>query len=195
VPANFTSAPGSDKPWTFAAGEGPNGSNALRSGLVPGDDSKASWVAASLRSVVPGMVSFSYRVDSEACTPSPCGDFLQFFLDGTSLLAVNGLHGGFTTVSFPIPVGVHTLSWAYQKDQATAAGSDAAWVAGLSVTGADAAQWSTVATTSPGATSAPGRSRPSRRARPASGSARTRDLPAEPPPRPRPRVWSPSRSC
>ncbi|HEX9314021.1 MAG TPA: S8 family peptidase, partial [Actinomycetota bacterium] len=155
VPANFTSAPGSDKPWTFAAGGGPNGSNALRSGLVPGDDSKASWVATSLRSVVPGTVSFSYRVDSEACTPSPCGDFLQFFLDGTSLLAVNGLHSTFTSASFPVPAGAHTLSWAYQKDQSTAARSDAAWIAGLSVTGADAAQWSTVATTSPGATSAP----------------------------------------
>jgi subtilisin family serine protease len=155
VPANFTSAPGSDKPWTFAAGEGPNGSNALRSGLVPGDDSKASWVATSLRSVVPGAVSFNYRVDSEACTPSPCGDFLQFFLDGASLLAVNGLHSGFTSATFPIPAGAHTLSWAYQKDQSSSAGSDAAWIAGLSVTGADAAQWSTVATTSPGATSAP----------------------------------------
>jgi uncharacterized membrane protein YgdD (TMEM256/DUF423 family) len=155
VPANFTSPPGSDKPWTFAAGAGPNGSNALRSGLVPGDDSKASWVATSIRTVMPGTVSFDYRVDSEACTPSPCGDFLQFFLDGTSLLAVNGLHSTFSSASFPIPAGSHTLSWAYQKDQNASAGSDAAWIAALSVTGVDAAQWSTVATTSPGATSAP----------------------------------------
>src|SRR5205823_9601696 len=111
--------------------------------------------ATSLRSVVPGTVSFDYRVDSEVCTPSPCGDVLQFFLDGTSLLTVDGLHGSFTAASFPIPAGVHTLSWAYQKDQATAAGSDAAWIAGLSVTGVDGAQWATVATTAPGATSAP----------------------------------------
>ncbi|HMC79526.1 MAG TPA: hypothetical protein VKO35_03165, partial [Acidimicrobiia bacterium] len=51
--------------------------------------------------------------------------------------------------------GVHTLSWAYRKDGGTAQGSDAAWIAGLSVTGIDAAQWATVATTGPGATSAP----------------------------------------
>src|SRR5205807_1254073 len=126
VPANFTSTPGSDQPWTFAAGEGPGGSNALRSGLAPGDDSKASWVATSLRSVVPGTVSFDYRVDSEACTPSPCGDFLQFFLDGTSRLMVNGLHSSFTAATFAIPAGVHTLSWAYQEDENTTAGSDAA---------------------------------------------------------------------
>jgi hypothetical protein len=104
---------------------------------------------------VPGTISFDYRVDSEACTPSPCGDYLQFFLDGNSLLMVNGLHSTFTTASFPISAGAHTLSWTYRKDGAASQGSDAAWIAGLSVTGVDAAQWATVATTGPGATSAP----------------------------------------
>jgi thermitase len=156
LPSGFTQPADSDKPWTFAAGAGPNGgSNALRSGLVPGDDNKASWITTPVRTVVAGTISFNYRVDSEACTPSPCGDYLQFFLDGNSLLMVNGLHSSFTTASFPISAGVHTLSWAYRKDGSAAQGSDAAWIAGLSVTGIDAAQWATVATTGPGATSAP----------------------------------------
>ena len=156
LPPNFVQPADSDRAWTFAAGQGPSGSGALRSGLSPADNNRASWVATTVNTVVPGTVSFNYKVDSEDCSAPPtnpvCGDYLQFFVDGASELMVNGAHG-YSLFSFPLPPGVHRLSWAYQKDVSTSVGMDAAWIAGLAVSGVDNAQWTTVATAGTGATS------------------------------------------
>jgi hypothetical protein len=148
LPPAFATPADSDAAWIVAPGAGPGGSNALQSGLGATASNKAAWVATTVKAVVAGNVSFSYRIDSDS------GDFFSFFIDGNRLLSLAG-QTGWTSVSFGVGPGVHTLSWAYQTDNQIQAGpTSAAWIAALSVTGVDNATWSTVATTTSGATSA-----------------------------------------
>ena len=154
MPGSFSEPADSDGSWgTAVSNPSPAGGLSLKSGAI--NNSQASWVTTTRRFSVPGTVSFWYRVSSENCetTAQPvCGDYFRFYLDGVPLHSRAG-QSGWTNVSFEVPEGTRTLSWVYQKDPAALSGEDAAWIDAVSLSGIDAAQWSSVTTTSSGATS------------------------------------------
>ena len=80
---------------------------------------------------VAGTVSFARRVSTLRGN-----DCLRFFIDGleqniggncASGLGASG-EAAWTTLSFNISVGSHTLVWSYEKDASGSAGADAAWI-------------------------------------------------------------------
>jgi hypothetical protein len=67
-------------------------------------------------------ISFYRKVSSESGY-----DFLKFYVDGLELGSWSG-NKDWAKVSFPITAGDHRFSWTYEKDEATFAGQDAAWI-------------------------------------------------------------------
>jgi len=76
-----------------------------------------------------GSVSFAYMVSSEANY-----DYLRFYIDGQQQGAWSG-SAGWSTASYPIAAGAHTLKWTYSKDGSVSRGSDKAWVDSISIPG------------------------------------------------------------
>jgi subtilisin-like proprotein convertase family protein len=70
----------------------------------------------------PGTFSFYYRVSSEKDY-----DFLRFTLDGAEQFALSG-DVSWTQRIVSIPLGPHTLSWRYEKDDSELDGADSAWI-------------------------------------------------------------------
>lgn len=69
-----------------------------------------------------GNVSFARRVSSESGF-----DFLRFYIDGVQQSSWSG-EVAWSTVTFPITAGMHTLRWVYEKDGSVVSGSDTAWI-------------------------------------------------------------------
>jgi hypothetical protein len=70
----------------------------------------------------PGTFSFYYRVSSEKDY-----DFLRFTLDGAEQFALSG-DVSWTQRIVSIPLGPHSLSWRYEKDDSELDGADSAWI-------------------------------------------------------------------
>jgi len=67
-------------------------------------------------------ISFYHKVSTEWGY-----DFLKFFIDGVERGRWSGTYN-WTKASYPVTAGNHKFSWIYEKDEATAAGTDAAWI-------------------------------------------------------------------
>ena len=67
-------------------------------------------------------MAFWWRVSSESDF-----DFLHFVLDGQTNASLSG-QTEWARLVLPLPEGTHTLRWVYSKDEASAAGLDAAWL-------------------------------------------------------------------
>lgn len=95
-----------------------DGQDAARSGAI-GDLSESV-----MTTVVQGPAkgSFYWGVSSEATY-----DFLRFYIDGVEQAAIDG-EVGWTLRTFTLPVGTHTLKWAYIKDDFVRSGLDAGFV-------------------------------------------------------------------
>jgi subtilisin-like proprotein convertase family protein len=95
-----------------------DGSDAARSGPI-GDlqDSEMSTQVTG-----PTKITFYWGVSSEANY-----DYLRFYIDGTEKEAISG-EVGWTLRSYTIPAGVHTLKWAYIKDNFVRSGLDSGFV-------------------------------------------------------------------
>jgi len=85
-------------------------------------DYERSFLALGFSTGQPGMLSFWYKVSSEASC-----DFLRFYIDGNERDSWSG-EVGWTKVSFPLSAGTYILSWVYEKDEDGAAGQDTAWI-------------------------------------------------------------------
>ena len=111
-----------DQPWLLAAGAGPAGGYALRSGPI--SDSQQSLVQLGV-STRAGAASFDFRVSSEQGW-----DFLEFYLDGFLVERWSG-DQPWQTYQFQVSAGGHLLVWRYVKDPNFSAGQDAAWISNL----------------------------------------------------------------
>lgn len=95
-----------------------DGEDAARSGAI-GDLSQSI-----MTTVVEGPAkgSFYWGVSSEATY-----DFLRFYIDDVEQAAIDG-EVGWTLRTFTLPVGTHTLKWAYIKDDYVRSGLDSGFV-------------------------------------------------------------------
>lgn len=107
-------------PWQITSGEKPGGLFAARSGKI--SDSERSELTLQALVLCTDTLSFERKVSSETGY-----DFLTFYMDGKPLARWSG-NQQWTKVSFVVSAGYHSLRWVYQKDEATAAGDDAAWI-------------------------------------------------------------------
>ncbi|HNW53294.1 MAG TPA: C25 family cysteine peptidase, partial [Bacteroidales bacterium] len=109
-----------NQPWNITENEKQEGLFSAKSGLI--GDSEKSEMKLDALVLCDDTLSFYRKVSSENGY-----DFLIFYMDGNELGRWSG-NTGWIKASFPVPVGRHLFSWVYQKDEATAAGADAAWI-------------------------------------------------------------------
>ena len=117
VPAQAIASSGDLKwvpQWTYAH----DGSDAARSGAIT--DLQQSVMTTQVTG--PCKVTFYWGVSSE-----PDYDFMRFYIDDLEKEAISG-EVGWTRKGYLIPAGVHTLKWAYIKDEFTASGLDSGLV-------------------------------------------------------------------
>jgi hypothetical protein len=69
-----------------------------------------------------GMVSFWYRVSSEASF-----DYLHFYIDNVQQGQWSG-NVGWTQATYNFGSGMHTSKWSYTKDGSVSSGSDKVWI-------------------------------------------------------------------
>ncbi len=108
----------SARPWGTDTSTTHDGVDAGRSAAVSDNESSAFGVSVT----GPGILSFWWRTSSEQEY-----DVLQCLLDGTPRHVLSGMTG-WENVSLAVPVGNHTATWVYAKDQSLSAGSDCGWV-------------------------------------------------------------------
>ena len=74
-----------------------------------------------------GQISFARRVSSESNY-----DYLRFYIDGVLQAQWSG-EIFWSTVSYNLTAGNHTLTWTYYKDGSVSSGSDTAWIDDVTV--------------------------------------------------------------
>ncbi len=97
-----------------------NGTYCSKSGDI--GDGQTSELYITLYVISDDVISFARKVSSEDSY-----DFLKFYIDGN----LSGQWSGNTdweVVTFDVPAGQHTLTWAYKKDISISAGSDCGWI-------------------------------------------------------------------
>ena len=119
--------------WTSTRATAAGGAYSARSGAL--GNSQTSELSLSTKMARAGILSFSYRVSSEANY-----DFLEFYINGHLKVRRSG-DVNWTDRSFTVPAGQHRLRWVYSKDQSMRAGLDAAFVDNIKVTNVTTAQW------------------------------------------------------
>jgi hypothetical protein len=113
---NVTSS--GDLSWTPQWLYSHDGTDAARSGAI--GDLQQSVMTTQV--VGPCKVTFYWGISSE-----PDYDFLRFYIDDVEHDAISG-EVGWTRKGFIIPAGLHTLKWAYIKDDYTRSGLDSGFV-------------------------------------------------------------------
>ena len=108
------------KPWEISSIEKSEGAFGAKSGAI--HDSERSEMYLEAQFLLSDSISFYRKVSSETGY-----DFLKFIADGLELGSWSG-NKGWEKVSYPVSAGKHTFSWVYEKDEATSAGLDAAWI-------------------------------------------------------------------
>ena len=113
-----------DLPWSVESATVLAGSFSARSGAI-GDNQTSSLLFTTNFGGGPG--SFYFKVSSEAGW-----DFLSFSVDGVQQQQWSG-EIDWTSYSFPLSAGTHTLEWRYAKDSTLSAGLDAAFIDNVSL--------------------------------------------------------------
>lgn len=119
---------GGDSSWgRVLGGEAYDGVAALKSGSL--GDSQTNWVQMVVSG--PGTISFWWKVSSEGTNRGRRRDGCVFSVDGVEARYSDGTTNVWTQVAVEVSSpGVHTLKWAYGKnDNGTWAGDDCAWLA------------------------------------------------------------------
>jgi hypothetical protein len=75
-----------------------------------------------------GVIQFDLFVSSEKRF-----DELTFFIDGDAMNSWSGAQDNWSTVSYQIDPGVHTIGWIYAKDYSESSGEDTAWIDNVSL--------------------------------------------------------------
>jgi subtilisin family serine protease len=117
APAQSLSSSG-DLNWTPQWLYAHDGEDAARSGPI--GDLQQSVMTTQVTG--PAKVTFYWGVSSEADY-----DYLRFYIDDVEKDAIEG-EVGWTKMSYLLPAGIHTLKWAYIKDNFTRSGLDSGFV-------------------------------------------------------------------
>ena len=120
VPAGVTKPLAASGGWHVSAEQFQAGVYSLASDVI-GDGEIAQMQVSGNFSA--GSVAFSLKTASESGF-----DYLRFYVDGVKMGEWSGLQAAWTSVSYPLAAGVHTLTWSYEKDGDGANGADTAWI-------------------------------------------------------------------
>lgn len=126
--APFTT--GGDANWliTTTAGEFNTGSVGAKSGNI--NDSETSWLEYNVTiTAASGSVTFFYKTDTESCC-----DELHFYIDGVSQTGFGLTSASWTSVTYPLTTGAHTLRWAHEKDSSISSGADEVYLDDITIT-------------------------------------------------------------
>lgn len=118
-----TFASAGDLPWTPQWLYAHDREDAARSGPIA--DEQQSIMTTQVTG--PAKITFYWGISSEEDY-----DFLRFYVDDVEREAISG-EVGWTLKTFTIPAGMHTLKWAYSKDEFTRSGLDSGFVDELEI--------------------------------------------------------------
>jgi hypothetical protein len=113
--------------WSTTTASVHSGSRSARSGVI--GDYGVTSMTRSVTLTSAGTVSFWYSVSSEVNY-----DYGGFYIDGALQFERSGAVG-WTSASYPLSAGSHTLEWRYDKDVSLSSGSDAMFVDDVIITG------------------------------------------------------------
>ena len=130
------------KGWFGQTSTSYSGGDAAQSAAITHNEK--TYVTATVAG--PGTLSWYRRTSSEAGYDLAC-----FYVDTTLHDYASG-STGWTLVTVPIPAGVHTLRWSYEKDEGVSSGSDCAWVDLVTYTGTGGRDWQILSGVNPDAT-------------------------------------------
>ncbi|MDO9257690.1 MAG: C25 family cysteine peptidase [Bacteroidales bacterium] len=109
-----------DKPWEISSTVKSESLFGAKSGSINILERSEMYLEGQV--LVDDTISFYRKVSSENGY-----DFLRFYIDGNEINSWSG-NKDWAKVSYPVSAGSHRLSWIYEKDEATSAGLDAAWI-------------------------------------------------------------------
>ena len=125
--APFTTSGDANWQITTTAGEFNTGSVGAKSGNI--NDSQSSHLDYAVTVGAAGAnVSFAYKTDTESCC-----DLLFFYIDGVDQTGGGLSSAAFTTASYPLTAGAHTLRWSYIKDSSLSNGADEVYLDDVSI--------------------------------------------------------------
>ncbi|MCC7537660.1 MAG: hypothetical protein IT379_15665 [Deltaproteobacteria bacterium] len=118
LPAGFTG--GGTTGWSIVSSGARTGTFAAASTTIGHGETSSLLRTVTLSA--PGNVRFAYRVSSESTY-----DELSFWIDGVSQAEWSG-DVAWTSATYSLGAGMHTLEWRYTKDGSVSSGSDRAWI-------------------------------------------------------------------
>ena len=116
---------GGDADWVISS-ESHSGVFSAKSGDI--NNSQTSDLSIVMNVLYDGNLEFAAKASSEMGGSGTIYDFLDFYIDGEPQELIIGGNSDWTEYVVPLPQGEHTLSWVYQKDNATSSGQDCAWI-------------------------------------------------------------------
>jgi hypothetical protein len=129
-----------NQPWFLQTNVVFLGRYSAQSGSIGNSQSSSLTLTGNFYSAT---ASFVYKVSSEANF-----DWLNFYLDATNLVQRWSGEIDWTTFQFPMPAGLHSLTWTYAKDPRDSSGLDAAFLDNLDLPLAQPTNSTTAATLS-----------------------------------------------
>ncbi|HPR17940.1 MAG TPA: FlgD immunoglobulin-like domain containing protein, partial [Candidatus Cloacimonadota bacterium] len=109
-----------DADWYVDNSTSASGSFSIRSGEI--NDDESSTISLPFYCGVNDVISFSYKVSSEANY-----DYLKFYIDNELQDAWSG-NAGWLNAEYNASAGNHVFRWQYAKDGGVSSGSDCAWL-------------------------------------------------------------------
>lgn len=112
-------------PWYVTSTGAYEGSYCARSGDV--NDNQQSDLSLTENVMLPGLISFWWKVDCENDPGGTNYDWLAFKINGNEKERWDGTTT-WAFASYPVAAGNTTFLWSYVKDYSVSAGSDCAWL-------------------------------------------------------------------
>jgi hypothetical protein len=109
-----------EKSWGISSSEKFKNSFAAKSGAIYNLERSEMYFNGQV--LLDDTISFYRKVSSENGY-----DYLTFYIDDYKLAHWSG-NQEWGKASFPVSAGIHRFRWVYEKDEATVAGQDAAWI-------------------------------------------------------------------
>ncbi len=109
-----------NQPWTVVSDNPYSGTYCAKSGAI--GDSETSTLSIEMEAFTDTEISFYVKVSSESGW-----DKLYFYIDDSRVDEWSG-DTEWDKKTYPLPAGVHQLSWTYMKDTSVSGGSDCAWI-------------------------------------------------------------------
>ena len=117
---------GGDAGWVISPDESHSGNFSAKSGSI--SHNQTSELSINMNVLYEGELEFAAMASSEMGGSGTIYDFLEFYINGESQDLVIGGNSNWAEYSVLLPQGLHTLSWIYQKDNASSAGEDCVWI-------------------------------------------------------------------